>query len=175
MAFFEKNIFDQLKKEHGELEYLLKRAETATGSARRMLVDEIEEHFTPHARSEEKTLYAVLREQAVQLKMVETNEMANQAYEEHRMVDDLLIDLKRTETTNESWLSKLKVLKKNIEDHIREEEEQLFSKAKNILSFEEQFRLAEAYKQAKEEFERTMPKQSQISERSPTKAARQAV
>src|SRR5690606_13403716 len=109
-----------------------------------------------------------LHERAEQSHSDKALELTNEAYEEHRVVDKLLADLKKTDVHHETWLAKLTVIKENLEHHIKEEEEELFSKAKNLLEKEELSGLLESYMKAKERFEKSLPTQGQISERAPS-------
>lgn len=162
------NIFEQLKIEHQEVKSLLKKAEEATESERTALLEEIEHKLIPHARGEEKTLYALLYEKVKDSEEEEAIDLTNEAYEEHRVVDQLMADLKKTDASHETWLAKLTVIKENLEHHIKEEEEELFKKAKKFLSSEEIDELHAAYLSAKERFEESLPTQGQISERTPS-------
>lgn len=170
---FGTNIFEQLKKEHKEVKSLLEKAKKCPPGERHSLLEEVEENLIPHARGEEKTLYSLLRERAQENQSDEALNLTNEAYEEHRLVDELMEDLKETSANDEKWLPKLKVIKENLEHHIQEEEEELFKSAKKFFSKEEQQELLEAYRTAKEKFEQGLPTQGQIRERTPSEQARQ--
>lgn len=168
----DQNIFKQLKTEHDQLKKLLKQAEEAAEPQRAALLEEIEQMLVPHARGEEKTLYALLYERASEEEKEDALDLTNEAYEEHRVADQLLKDLKKTDVAHETWLAKLSVIKENLEHHIKEEEEELFEKAKKLISADERSEILEAYLSAKESFESTLPTQGQISERSPSDMTR---
>ncbi len=166
------DLLSVLKAEHDELKELLHEAEDATKATRLKLLEEIEQNLVPHARGEEKTLYAILRERVKDDE--DAKDLLNEAYEEHRAVDKLLADLKKTDVDNERWLVQLTVIKENLEHHIKEEENDLFGHARALLSKDERLNLLDAYLEAKESFEDTLPTQGQISERTPSKEAKEA-
>ena len=157
------SILKQLKDEHNEVKSLLKKAEEATEAERSSLLEQIEEKLIPHARGEEKTLYAALLEQ--EKRKAEDVDLVQEAYEEHRATDSLLSDLKNTAVDYEGWGGKLQVLKENIEHHIKEEEEELFTEARQQFTDAELVDLKEVYLGEKKRFEESLPTQGQISER----------
>lgn len=164
----EKTIFDQLEKEHDKVKDLLSKAEDCSVAERKNILEKIEEELVPHARGEEKTLYAIVLQKAKDSDAEKTVNLTNEAYEEHHAVDQLVKDIKSYDVNGEKWLGMLKVLKENLEHHIKEEENDLFPKAKKLLSNAEQVEILEAYKESKENFKENMPTQGQISERSPS-------
>lgn len=172
-AILSDNIFDQLKTEHDLVKSLFKKAEDASPGERQRLLERIEEELIPHARGEEKTIYSVLHERtaAHPRKEEELLNLTNEAYEEHRAVDELLADLKETDVQDEKWLAKLTVIKENIEHHIKEEENELFKQAKHILKEGEAEALLEAYIEAKKSYSENLPTQGQIRSRQASPAA----
>lgn len=167
-----KNIFDQLKEEHETVKSLLSEAELCPKEERVDVLERIEKELVPHARGEEKTLYAMVLKCAKEEGEQETAELANEAYEEHRAVDELLKDIKSCDPKDERWLAILQVMTENLEHHIEEEENELFPQAQDILSQEEQLQIFQSYIEAKEQFAKNLPTQSQISEREPTRELR---
>jgi hemerythrin-like domain-containing protein len=160
-------LFDQLISEHEEVKQLLREAEDCEESERPDLLTQIEEALIPHARGEEKTLYAMMNQRATE---EEAKDLTAEAYEEHQMADKLLADIKATDTSDDQWLAKLKVLKENVEHHIREEESELFEKARKVFEASEFEALLTAYQNSKEQYSETLPTQNQIQSRTPTQS-----
>lgn len=161
-------IYDQLKKEHEEVKELFKRAENCSPKERAAVLHEIEENLIPHSRGEEKTLYSLSRQRAKDSNMTESFLLANEAYEEHHVADEILQELKSLDVESERWLPLLKVLKENIEHHIREEEGSLFAEVKKLFNKEEEALLLEDYMEAKEDYLINLPQQIEIDERTPS-------
>lgn len=168
-----KTLFDQLKQEHTEVKQLFKKAENCDPGERMELLDQIEKELVPHARAEEKTLYALMREIAEQEEEENLLDLTNEAYEEHRVVDELIKDLKACDAEDEKWPAKLKVIRENIEHHISEEENQLFDHARRLFNEGQLVRLLDAYRSSKQESMETLPTQAQIQERKPSQQSRQ--
>ena len=81
-----------------------------------------------HAHIEETIFYPALEREK------ETREITLEAYEEHRVVKDLLSQLDAASSADEEWEARLTVLKENVEHHVEEEEGELFDKANDVLT-----------------------------------------
>lgn len=160
-----KNIFSQLKEEHELIKDKFSEADNAKPAKRKELLEEIEELLVPHARGEEKTIYSVLSNHVKANNNKSDLDLVNEAYEEHRAADQLMSDLKKIDVKDEKWSAHLKVLKENIEHHIKEEENELFSKAREYLTPNELTELLPIYLESKESYQDSLPLQSQIKER----------
>jgi len=158
-------IFDQLKTEHEELKDLLEKGESCEAGERKDVLSEIEKNLVPHARGEEKTLYAKLLNASKASKQESENTLTNEAYEEHRVAEELLKELKNMNAREQKWAGLFKVFKENIEHHIEEEEEDLFAAAKELLNEEELEQIYNVYCDMKSQYAEKLPTQGQISER----------
>jgi len=151
---FSKNIFDQLSSEHSELKVLFQKAKDSQQLERKELIDEIESRLVPHARAEEKTLYAALYNNVVS----EGDEATqiNHAYDQHATVNELLGDLKETAIDDDQWMALLQYIKDYVTHHIEEEERELFDLAKSVLDDKDLEKISEAYNEQKEIFTETV-------------------
>lgn len=165
-----KTIFTQLKSEHDDLKKILEKTEKSQPSQRTDYLEKICKELIPHARGEEKTLYAVFRLRA-QNEGEDSLDLANEGYEEHLVADSLIEILKDIDVESERWIPMFKVLKENLEHHIREEENEIFKQCKKLFSKEEQVLLLDAYFAAKESFSEDLPAQKEIAEREPSSQA----
>ena len=125
------SIYDELKADHDQAREVL--AEIAAQSSRatknrEKLFTRLKEMMTAHSRAEERTFYAALKEHD------EAHDEALEGYEEHHVVDVLFREIARLDPADERWAAKFKVLKENIEHHAQEEEDELFAKAREVLS-----------------------------------------
>lgn len=84
------------------------------------LFNHLEEEFMTHASFEEKFFYPIVKNDAT------AKDIVLEAYEEHQEVKLTLKELNKLETSDEKWLPRLKVIKENIEHHVKEEESELF-------------------------------------------------
>lgn len=166
------NILEQLKNEHEEVKALFKVAEDCEEYERSDVLKLIKLELVPHARGEEKTVYSLLKERLDDQRAPEKDiTLANEAYEEHRVVDKLLKELEGIDVSDEKWAAHLKVLKENVEHHIKEEEEELFKLIKDHFSDDDLADLKAVYMTTKDRYSETLPSQSQIKERQPNSDA----
>jgi hemerythrin-like domain-containing protein len=122
------NAFQLLKNDHQIVSGLFDQIESASGQAKTQLFTRLKSELDVHALIEEKIFYPALENKK------ESREITLEAYEEHKVVKDLLADLASGSSADEEWDAKLKVLRENVDHHVDEEEGELFDKANEVLS-----------------------------------------
>ena len=145
------SIYDLIRSDHSKLNGLfdqLEQTSTHDEKKREKLFNELAEELTLHMRAEEDVLYFRLRDADV------TQDLIGESCQEHHVVDVLLEELEDLPFTDEKWGPKLTLLRKNMEHHIQEEEDELFSKAGKTMSDEEALLLAQELERAKERHRR---------------------
>lgn len=128
------NAFTLLKADHKKVAGILEKIDATTErgvKTREELFTQLKSELDLHAQIEETVLYPALE------KADETHEITLEAYEEHRLVKQLLGELEKMDKGNEQWTARFTVLKENIEHHVEEEEDEMFKKARKVLSEEE--------------------------------------
>ena len=117
-----------IKSDHDRLKDLLEDALDADEPRERVeLLHKIRNELIAHERMEEEVFYPALRSNA------DAKEIVLEGYEEHHVVDLILDELLDTPEESDEWKAKLKVLQENIEHHIKEEEGEMFDRARQIL------------------------------------------
>jgi iron-sulfur cluster repair protein YtfE (RIC family) len=142
------NAFTLLTADHERVAEILKTIEGTTERAikgREELFARLKGELDLHARIEEEIFYPALEEDE------ETREITLEAYEEHRLVKQLLAELEAEPKDTEEWTAKFTVLKENIEHHVEEEEGEMFKRARQALSKEEIESLGEKLLEAKQQ------------------------
>jgi len=140
------NAFALLKADHEKVAGILEKIDETTERAvkgRDELFAQLKAELDLHAMIEEEILYPALEETE------EAREITLEAYEEHRLVKQLLAELEAEPKDTEEWTAKFSVLKENIEHHVEEEEGEMFTKARKALSKEQIETLGEQLQQAK--------------------------
>jgi hemerythrin superfamily protein len=140
------DAFTLLKTDHKTVAGLMDKIEQTTERAvktRDELFTQLKSELDIHAEIEEKILYPVLE------KADETHDISLEAYEEHRIVKQLLGELESEPKDAEEWTAKFTVLKENVEHHVEEEEDDMFKKARKVLSEEEIEELGARLEEAK--------------------------
>jgi hypothetical protein len=142
------NAFTLLKADHEKVAGILESIEETTERAvkgRDELFAQLKAELDLHAMIEEEIFYPALEETE------EAREITLEAYEEHRLVKQLLAELEAEPKDTEEWTAKFTVLKENIEHHVEEEEGEMFSKARQSLTKEEIETLGERLQEAKQQ------------------------
>ena len=123
------DAFELLKNDHAKVSSLFDRIEPATdATTRQQLFTQLKQELTIHAHIEETILYPALKAAS------ETRELTEEAYEEHQEVKDLLAELEATPPDSEEWSDMIMELRENVEHHVEEEEGEMFTKAREVLS-----------------------------------------
>lgn len=128
------NAFTLLKADHKKVAGILEKIDSTTErgvKTREELFAQLKTELEVHARIEETIFYPVLK------KADETRDITLEAFEEHRLVKQLLGELETMGKDEEQWTAKFTVLKENVEHHVEEEEGEMFLKARKVLSEEE--------------------------------------
>jgi hypothetical protein len=123
--------FKLLKADHEKVAGLFDRLESRSGKAKLVIFKQIKSELELHTHIEEKVFYPALE------KPQETHDLTLEAYEEHAVVKALLSELGRARTVTDEWKAKAKVLRENVEHHVKEEENELFDKADDALESDE--------------------------------------
>ncbi len=128
------NVFELLKQDHLKVSNIFEQLESTdeiASSQRQTLFTQLKQELDIHAHVEETILYPVLKQAS------ETREITVEAYEEHQEVKDLLAELEAMPIDDEEWNDTLLELKSNVEHHVDEEENEMFERARTVLSQEQ--------------------------------------
>ncbi len=142
------DAFELLKSDHKKVAGILEKIEGTTERAlktREELFTQLKTELDIHAKIEETIFYPVLE------KAEESRDITLEAFEEHRLVKQLLNQLAAESKDDEKWTAKFTVLKENVEHHVEEEEGELFKKARKVLTKEEIEELGARMEKAKGE------------------------
>jgi len=142
------DIYSLIKKDHQEVASFFRRLKAAEGFSEtsEQLFAQLREELEIHARAEEQVWYPALREAEG------TQELVEEALDDHELVQDLLDELAASRMDDEAWNEKLEVLGEHVEDHIEEEESNIFDVARQLFSAEQAAELAQHWQTAKQEY-----------------------
>jgi hypothetical protein len=130
----EVDAIELLETDHRRMEALLAQGEETTArgvKTRTALLDTLTRELNVHELIEEKVLYPALQSHP------QAKDIVLEGYQEHHVADLLVRELHGLARDNEQWGPKFKVLKENIEHHIKEEEGEMFRTARGIFTREE--------------------------------------
>lgn len=142
------DIIALLKDDHDNLKDLMEKVgktTTRAEKARREGAARCLAELLPHMRFEEAVLYPTVKERADQ----EGKDLTDEAVVEHAAALELLKKLDDIATDDEMWKAHFTVFKESVEHHIEEEQDDLFPKAKKLISRAELEAMGEAYRRFK--------------------------
>ena len=126
-----KGIFKKLAEEHGEVSALLKRVEMSSDpDVRAELFPTIKKELLAHEKGEISELYPLLRKHA------ETRAMADDHDGEADEMEALLEKLDDDKYDGKQWKQSFERLVELVQHHAKEEENEYFPKAQEVLGEE---------------------------------------
>ena len=122
------DAFTLLEKDHRKVEHLLERYRKAT-SKKSVIVREITHELSAHMDAEERELYPVLR-----TAIEDGQSLMQDALKEHREARGLLAELATGEEGSFDMDAKVATLMRAIDHHVKDEEQEIFPKARKSLT-----------------------------------------
>ncbi len=114
-----------LRQDHELVQGLFDRFEKARGGGRKEgLVSQICDELEVHAQLEEEIFYPAVRE------AIGDDDLMDEATVEHQSAKDLIAQLRTMSTEDELYDAKVTVLGEYIKHHVREEQGEMFPKAR---------------------------------------------
>jgi hemerythrin superfamily protein len=123
----------------------LKAAEGFSETSEQLFA-QLREELELHAHAEERVWYSALQ------KAEGTQELVEEALDDHKLIQELLDELAASRMDDEAWNEKLGVLEKHVEDHVEEEEGDIFDVAHQLFSAEQVAEFAQRWQTAKQEY-----------------------
>lgn len=168
------NAIELLKKDHRTVKSLFesfeKAKETDEETSKAELFASIKEELDAHARVEEEIFYPAFDRTS---KDADDKELVLEAGEEHKQVKTLLAELEGMDPDDQTFDAKMKVLKDNVEHHVKEEEGEMFPHAQKQLGNDELEALGQRIAARKEQIQQEAgrPVARSAAARPATKAA----
>jgi hemerythrin-like domain-containing protein len=130
-------IYDLLKIEHRDVKKLFKQI-VDNERFQEDVYSQIKTALTIHMEGEEKVFYSKLENNP------ESRDIVLESFEEHDVGKKIINDIDNS-SLDDVKLAKVKVLNEAINQHIEEEESDLFKKAKKVLSNEQEREIARQF------------------------------
>lgn len=124
------DIYERLIEDHEKQRGLGRALAATSGDSedRRRLFDAFRKEVEAHAAAEEQTFYAEL------IAHDDGQEQARHSVAEHKDAADLIEELEETDMSSSAWLMRFRELHDELVHHLDEEEEEVFPKAKKLIS-----------------------------------------
>ncbi len=147
-------IYQTLKNDHDKVQELIRKLKKGQGAnADEGTFESLKMEILLHAKAEEKVFYSSLREHR------ESQDLVRHAVGEHRQVEQMLEEMSEIDTQSEQFQASLEELRSSIEDHVEEEEGEIFEIARKLISDEEARRMEEAFEEEKQRLQGEMGKE----------------
>ncbi|MFV2053473.1 hemerythrin domain-containing protein [Aliiroseovarius sp. YM-037] len=141
------SIYDAIKSDHDNHRKLLNTLEDTSGDSetRRKAWDDFYYDVKSHAAAEEETFYSKL------ISKTWGQDSARHSVHEHQQLDDLMEELNDTDMSSPGWLTKFKTLKHDYEHHMDEEENEVFTRAREVIENSEEAGFGDRFLSRKKE------------------------
>jgi hemerythrin superfamily protein len=149
------SIIDMLKTDHRKVQELFHQYEAAGGRSAQQKRDIAEQIFTElevHSTLEEEIFYPAVRAKLGQ----EGQELVDDSLEDHQTVRTLITELRALKPNDEPYATKFEELRESVEEHVGEEEDDMFPEAEEALG-NELDRLSTQAQQRKEQLMASKP------------------
>jgi hemerythrin-like domain-containing protein len=126
------NAVTMLKKEHDEFKEYFKQFEEAGKKAQKKkekIAEEVIKELKTHTQIEERIFYPAVQAKGTK----EMGELILEGIEEHRLADYAIQRLQETDSGDETYDAKFKVLMESVKHHLKEEENQLFPEVRKTM------------------------------------------
>ncbi|MCA9644727.1 MAG: hemerythrin domain-containing protein [Polyangiaceae bacterium] len=122
-------IYDEIKNDHRTLEKLMDALTETHGESeeRAALFEEFRKLLEVHSHAEERAFYAAI------LPSADAREKTAHGMKEHCEAAELLDELEHLSQGSGGWLPKMRKLREAVRHHIKEEEQEVFAKARKVL------------------------------------------
>jgi hemerythrin superfamily protein len=118
-----------LKAQHREVEALFKRVLASDDPrSRKELLGEIAHALAVHTEIEEEVFYPAVRSLGTE----PIEDLIDEAFEEHHVVDLILAELPRVNPRDDRFVAKMTVLSEVVDHHVKEEESDMFKRAQAL-------------------------------------------
>ncbi|MCF6157286.1 MAG: hemerythrin domain-containing protein [wastewater metagenome] len=141
------DIFQMIKSDHKKVKDLFKKMKgKPKGGTRESPEDifpEIDKELHGHMEGEEKLFYSTLEKED------DLRETILKNYEEHGIAKKMLEDMDKMSKGDEKWMAKLSVLRDVVERHMKDEEGDMFKKARKVIKRDQAQELGKRFEEEK--------------------------
>jgi len=121
------NALDILKKDHDKVKELFAEYDTLSGdgATKNEVAQAVLRELELHSRIEEDIFYPAMRARSGK----DGKELVKHSVSEHHEIDDLVAELRDTDPSDPDFDDRFQELMEDVEEHIEEEETEMFPKA----------------------------------------------
>lgn len=139
------DVIELLTSDHRKVETIFQQFEQGINlSQATQLFRKLYQELTLHALAEENVFYPALARHP------QFSSQLKDSFKEHSEVKAIFAELAALDMTSSDWLAKMAKLIKDVKNHIKDEENELFPRARQFFSVEELQNLAQELQKAKD-------------------------
>ncbi|MCX7596304.1 MAG: hemerythrin domain-containing protein [Fischerella sp.] len=142
-----KDILSLIEADHRHFEQLFADAEKADNKKLYECFNQIFQALTLHARTEELVFYSAMQEYE------ETKKYVEKAEKEHEEAKVILEEIKELKPGELEFQTKINELKKAVQHHVKEEENQIFNAIRKCMNDEQLTNLGRNFQETKAKLE----------------------
>jgi hemerythrin superfamily protein len=145
-----------LKADHAAVKKLFaqeQRAAKQDDEKKQSIFHQIKDALTVHATIEEEIFYPAVKK----ARQEHVKDEVREGYEEHRQIKNLIAQIASITPDDETWDMKIKVLKEDVEHHVKEEEGEMFPDARKFLGERRLIELGAELQARKQELKENPP------------------
>jgi hemerythrin superfamily protein len=143
-----------LKADHAMVKKLFEQEEKLTkrdDQKKQEIFDQIKAALEVHATIEEEIFYPAVKK----ARSEHVKDEVREGYEEHKQIKSLLAQISSITPADETYNMKIKVLKEDVEHHVKDEEGEMFPDAKKFLGESRLMELGVQLEARKEELDKS--------------------
>jgi hemerythrin superfamily protein len=144
-----------LKADHATVKKMFEKEEKLTtqdGEKKQEILNQINAALQVHATIEEEIFYPAVKKPRSE----NVKDEVREAYEEHKQIKSLLAQISRITPSDETYDMKIKVLKEEVEHHVKDEEGEMFPDAKKFLGESRLIELGAQLEARKQQLEKNL-------------------
>lgn len=142
------NIIEIITQDHRKVDTLFSEIEnTSDRKKQEEFFGQIYKDLTAHAEAEEEVVYPAIRSEFPHVQHL---------YDEQAEMKQLLQQIKSSNASSPQFMEMIQRLKKMVQDHVKDEENNMFSKFRQNMNEEQMERLASQFKEAKKRIQQDM-------------------
>ena len=160
-----------LKTDHATVKKMFEKEGKLTkkdGEKKASLFNQIKAALEVHAAIEEEIFYPAVKKARSQY----VKDEAREGYEEHKQIKTLLAEIASITPADETYDMKMKVLKEDVEHHVKDEEGEMFPDAKKFLGESRLVELGTELQARKQQLEDDLVSKPASGNQSTTRAAK---
>lgn len=139
------DIFEKLRQEHRKVSATMGEIEKSEDSATKQeLFQKMKAEMTRHAEAEDESFYAFLAG------FDEMEDIIAEAREDHQTIEAMMQEIEALPPESDAWSSRFEELMEIVDDHIAQEESEIFEDARELIDSQRSDELARRMQARKE-------------------------